>query len=317
MYEAAIVPPRWLGDLVMAVPAMRAIVRAESGPVALVGGTMLTEMLPWLGLEGAEAVSEIPKVRRCWLLRHSPRLALAARRRCKETIGSTHRLGWLLLTRAIRPRVDMRREHHRRYYLDLVRQAGIAAPEDEAPVLTPPPGAEEAGRAILARAGLKGMRVIAAAPGAQYGPAKQYPAPSFAHALGLLVEKGFAVALLGTAGEGKLAEAIAARLAKGKAANLAGKTTLHEALCVLAAAEGLVCNDSGLMHAAAALGKPTIAVFGATDPARTAPAGPKVRVLFRPAACSPCLKRRCTTLGQPCMSNVLPEEVAAAMEALL
>jgi len=99
--------------------------------------------------------------------------------------------------------------------------------------------------------------------------------------------------------------------------NAAGETSLRQALQLLTASRILLSNDSGLMHIAAGMQKPTVAIFGATDPARTAPSGSRVRLLYHPANCSPCLKRECLVPGQPCMVNVLPENVRDACFEML
>ena len=93
--------------------------------------------------------------------------------------------------------------------------------------------------------------------------------------------------------------------------NAAGDTRLADALQLIGAAQLMLCNDSGLMHVAAGLGIPTVTPFGATDPQRTSPSGPKVSILYQPAACSPCLQRECNVSGHPCMGNITPEMLLA------
>jgi len=93
--------------------------------------------------------------------------------------------------------------------------------------------------------------------------------------------------------------------------DLTGKTDLRQALAVLSRLNLLVTNDSGLMHAAAALGVPLVAVFGSTDPAATGPFTPQATVLHRPLPCSPCRRRTCN-LGYPCLTAIGVEEVLAA-----
>jgi heptosyltransferase-2 len=92
---------------------------------------------------------------------------------------------------------------------------------------------------------------------------------------------------------------------------------LGQALALLDRLRLLVTNDSGLMHAAAALGTPTLAVFGSTNPAATSPLGPRVRVVYHPVDCSPCKKPVCPNGDLKCLTAVSPEEVARAAGELL
>jgi len=99
--------------------------------------------------------------------------------------------------------------------------------------------------------------------------------------------------------------------------NMAGVTSLSEALQLISACRLMLCNDSGLMHIAAGLGKPTVTPFGATDPARTSASGPRVRVLYQPADCSPCLRRECSVPGHPCMANITAQMLTDACLTML
>ena len=139
-------------------------------------------------------------------------------------------------------------------------------------------------------------------PGAEYGPAKRWPYfPELAARLDL------PVVALGSAQERALCAALGGR-------NLAGETTLDEALDVLAGAALVVSNDSGLMHLAAALGRPQVALYGSSSPRHTPPLSDKASVLTLGLACSPCFKRECPLKHLKCLRDLPPERVLAALK---
>lgn len=229
----------------------------------------------------------------------------------------------LLLSHAVPRTQEARAAHQSSYYLHIL--AGVGLPVGEPPPGGVPPrlhltpedarAAEELLRAEgLAEAG----PLLGLAPGAAFGPAKCWPAERFATAAADLLERGFkAVVLLGSAGEAPACAAVAAGLAGRRVLNLAGRTGLGPALAIIARLGLMLSNDSGLMHAAAALEVPTVAVFGSTEPRATAPLGPKVAVVRRPVECSPCLKPECPRGDMICFTEVTPEMVTGAALGLL
>jgi heptosyltransferase-2 len=155
------------------------------------------------------------------------------------------------------------------------------------------------------------------APGAEYGPAKCWPATHYAElARSLCSAHGLPVLLLGSAKERALCESIAA-LAPGACRVLAGKTSLHDAMALIAASRGVVSNDSGLMHVAAAFGVPQVAVFGSTSPEHTPPLNPQAKVVWLKHEigldCSPCFDRTCRFGHTRCLVEVTPQRVEAAL----
>ncbi len=141
---------------------------------------------------------------------------------------------------------------------------------------------------------LTGEDCVVFHPGSAYGPAKRWPARHFAR-LGtrLIEETDLDVAVLGVDDERELAEEILADLPPERTRNLAGRTDLSEAMGVLGEASACVANDSGLMHLAAALGTPTVGLFGSSDPELTAPLGDRATVMYEGVSCSPCFEARC------------------------
>jgi heptosyltransferase-2 len=170
-----------------------------------------------------------------------------------------------------------------------------------------------------ARLGLDRLRPIAAfCPGAEYGPAKRWPARHFAGLARNLARRGYAVWLIGSIKDAELGEEIRA-LSRGACANLCGKTDLAAAIDLIGCAKLVVSNDSGLMHVAAALGKPLIALYGSSSPAHTPPLSSQpglARIVKIDIECSPCFARECPLGHFKCMNDLLPARVLAEIDAL-
>lgn len=155
------------------------------------------------------------------------------------------------------------------------------------------------------------------APGAEYGPAKRWPVEHFSDvARGL----NLPVVLLGSAKEAATCEDIASPVntqQAGKCINLAGKTSLAHAFAAIAAAKSIVSNDSGLMHVAAAFGRPQVALFGSSSPLHTPPLNSQATVLWLkndpayqpPLTCAPCFQRECPMGHTRCLVDLRPERV--------
>ncbi len=176
-------------------------------------------------------------------------------------------------------------------------------------------------RAATQAAGVERDGYFAFAPGAEYGPAKCWPAAHYAElARSLHAAHGMPIVLLGSPKEAALCEAIAAE-APGACRVLAGKTSLLDAMALIAASRGMVSNDSGLMHVAAAFGLPQVAVFGSTSPEHTPPLNPKARVLWLKDEleldCMPCFDRTCRYGHYRCLVEVAPGRVEQALEQSL
>lgn len=167
---------------------------------------------------------------------------------------------------------------------------------------------------LLARLGLNtGKPAVAFCPGAEYGPAKRWPEAHFSALARMLAERGYAVWLVGSPKDHAVAETIA----QGAAAtciNLCGKTDIAEAADLLAAARLVVTNDSGLMHIAAAVGRPVIALYGSSAPQFTPPLSNDARILSLSIECSPCFKRECPLGHFKCLNDLSPERVFAAID---
>ncbi|MCL2525001.1 MAG: lipopolysaccharide heptosyltransferase II [Betaproteobacteria bacterium] len=159
----------------------------------------------------------------------------------------------------------------------------------------------------------KPPRIVAFCPGAEYGPAKRWPAAHFAVLAQALAAQGRAVWLFGSAKDQAVAEEIS-RLAPGCCRNLCGGTSLGQAVDLLALAELVVCNDSGLMHVAAALDRPIVALYGSSSPGFTPPLSGQADILSLRLPCSPCFERQCPLGHLDCLNLLTPQQVLAAIE---
>jgi heptosyltransferase-2 len=178
------------------------------------------------------------------------------------------------------------------------------------PVLTI---SEDSRAAALAKLGLSTDKpMIAICPGAEYGPAKRWPAVHAAELAKQLIADGAQVWLFGSGKDNEICADIA-RLAP-QVVNLAGKTSLAEAIDLLSLSHVAVCNDSGLMHVVAALGRPLVAVFGSSSPSFTPPLTLKAKIVTLDLECSPCFERVCPLGHMDCLNKLTPDRVMKALK---
>jgi heptosyltransferase-2 len=235
--------------------------------------------------------------------------------------GIPHRAGYdtdargALLTDAVPVNGKVKKGHQVDYYRAMT--AGLGFPSaPSAPVLPLPAGRREEAERILNARGLKGERpLIGFAPGAAYGPAKQWFPERFA-ALGdrFSREWGARLLIFGSPADRETAARLK-RSARSEMTDFTGETALGQAIGLIARCRLFVSNDSGLMHVAAALGVPVVAIFGSTDPAKTGPLAKNSRVVCRPLPCAPCLKPRCPGKRE-CLEEITVDEVYAAARGL-
>ncbi|QLF94144.1 lipopolysaccharide heptosyltransferase II [Pseudomonas sp. ABC1] len=219
---------------------------------------------------------------------------------------------------------DLRTLDKQRYPLMIERFMALAfEPGAELPKPYPNPHLriEPASReAALARFGLTLDRpVLALCPGAEFGESKRWPAEYFAEVAEGRVREGWQVWLFGSKNDHPVGESIRERLIPGlreEVTNLAGETSLAEAIDLLSCAAAVVSNDSGLMHVAAALQRPLVAVYGSTSPAFTPPLAEEVEVVRLGLECSPCFERTCRYGHNNCMRELKPQAVAQALDRL-
>lgn len=154
--------------------------------------------------------------------------------------------------------------------------------------------------------------ILALCPGAEFGPAKRWPETHYAAIANEKLQAGWQVWLFGSPKDQVVAEQIM-QLTQQRCMDLTGKTKLEEAIDLLSFANAVVSNDSGLMHIAAALQKPLIAVYGPTTPAFTPPLNQQAKVLMLALDCQPCFQRACPLQHHHCMLELQPQQVLDAM----
>lgn len=170
-------------------------------------------------------------------------------------------------------------------------------------------------KALLGQTGLVWKQFVALMPGAEFGPAKRWPSAQYAGLARTMMAKGLAVALLGSKNDAEVTAEIAA-LAPGSI-DLAGRTRLEDAIDLIAAAKLAVANDSGLMHVAAAVQTPILAVYGSTSPRNTPPLSDSRELVWLGLPCSPCHQKICPLGHLDCLNKMDVPMVEAAAQRLL
>ncbi|XZG69587.1 lipopolysaccharide heptosyltransferase II [Chitinibacteraceae bacterium HSL-7] len=332
MKQILIVAPAWVGDAVMAQPLYR----------------VLAERYPGVAIDVLAPSWTRPLHARMREIRHAidapfghGELALKARwalgRELSKTgydqvillpnslksalvpffAGIRTRTGWLgesrygllndwrRLDKTALPRMVQR-------FVALGADADAPLPDFTPPELVVDPAST---RAVMQRLGLDTSKpVLALCPGAEYGPAKRWPARHAGQLASDYLARGWQVWLLGSNKDHDICRDIAA-IAPG-VANLAGQTALADAIDLMAAADAVVCNDSGLMHVAAALGRPLVATYGSSSPIFTPPLSERARVVSLELSCSPCFKRECPLGHLDCLEKLEPARIAAEIDDL-
>jgi heptosyltransferase II len=331
-----VLTPNWLGDAVMALPAVAAV-RHHCASATLVVAARTSTAALFRMVAGVDAVISLD-VRGGWpgasawraealalsaahadaalLLPNSFRSAWTVRRAgILERWGFAADLRGPLLTRAVRkPRGRM---HQSDYYLSLVSALGMAPAGGPARIVVPPEASRRAAD-LLARHGVGDDAVVVGmAPGAAYGRAKQWPPERFGRLARLLHERRGVVSVLVGA---RADRAAGDEIAPGPhLVDLIGQTDLPLLAGLMARFRAFVSNDSGAMHMAAAVGLPVTAIFGSTDERATAPLGPATgaapahEILTCDVWCRPCMLRECP-IDHRCMTGIEPERVSEAVE---
>jgi heptosyltransferase-2 len=330
MRRVLVLSPNWLGDAVMALPAVasirrhfrsaRLIVAARRSVADLFNMTTDVDEVVVLGKDAIETL-RAQHADAAILLPNSFNSAwLVTRAGVVERWGYAADFRRLMLTRAVaRPRRSM---HQAEYYQHLVRELGIETGPLE-PSLTTPDDAIVGARMLLnSRAWDESRPLVAVAPGAAYGTAKRWLPEHYATLLTSLVKMGAQCVLVGSAGDVETTEWIQRMVPDAQrkhVLDLTGVTSLSLLVGVVAIAKAFVSNDSGAMHLASAVGVPVTAVFGPTREYETRPlprAGARAEVLFHPVWCRPCMLRECP-IDHRCMKGLSPDRVFATVRELM
>lgn len=173
----------------------------------------------------------------------------------------------------------------------------------------------------MSRLGLSTLKpIIGLCPGAEFGPAKRWPDKYYAEVAKTLIEKGQQIWLFGSAKDKVVTSAIRNALPKelqNSCFDLAGETSLIDAVDLLAACHTVVCNDSGLMHVSAAVGCNIVAIYGSSSPKYTPPLADNVEIIHTDIECRPCFKRECPLKHLDCLNKLLPDLVMAAVNKFI
>ena len=337
MLRTLVISPNWIGDAVMAQPLLRRLKELHPDrPIDVLAPTWVAPV--WQAMREVDTVLDAP-------FKHG-KLQLAERRAYAKmlkargyadsyVLPNTLKFALIPWLAGIPKRVGYKGEM--RYGLvNVMHHDDKAAPRPmaqfyaaltDAPVRhLPRPGKlpepvmwvdEAQARAALARLDLPAGRYVAFAPGAEFGPAKRWPAAYFAElARTIRAERpDVGILLMGSPKDRAVCEEITAVVPE--AHNLAGATSLSEAIALISRAAAVVTNDSGLMHIGAALRRPVVAIYGPTDPRHTPPLSELAKVLWLHIECSPCQQRECPLGHQNCMKQIAPAAVWQPLQPML
>jgi heptosyltransferase-2 len=329
MIEAGVVLvrlPNWLGDTVMALPALHGLRAARPGVcvvavgrwASLLAGQGVADALvpyPLASGDRRRLAASLRAMRPdgAVLLPNSFESALAAR-----LWGARMRLGYdtdlrrALLTHAVP--LPSPRLHQVDEYRGLLESAGVGVPEtDPAWCLAEDAAADAAVSALLDECGISGgARAVGLHLGAAFGSSKQWPAAAFAEVASRLRERGLRPILLGSPADAEMAGAVST-CAGWAIPSLVARDRLELLPRLLARLACLVSSDTGVAHLAAAVGTPTVTLFGPTDPRLTAPRSRAARRVDGRAPCAPCFLPRCP-IDHVCMRYITAASVAEAVE---
>lgn len=332
--------PNWVGDVVMAVPALRklrrvlpdaqlTVVSRSGGAGILTGADFVDDVL----ISDRAGLTSVWEQVRQWRRRKFD-LAIIFRNafeaaaisflsRVPARIGyRTDRRGALLTHSLLLP--EWRDERHESfYYLNIIAELerllyGTSLIEKTEPrfdVRVSEDRKQKAFDLLLEQGGRMNAPLALLCPGSINSRAKRWPAERYAALADRLVESGANVALIGSPGELDVTQEVC-KHAQRQLLVLTGKTTVAEAAALISIAEVLITNDTGPAHIGAALDTPTLVIFGPTNPLTTYPLSPNAEIIRHPPDCAPCMLRDCP-IDHRCMTAITPEEVFARANALM
>ncbi len=337
MGHILIVAPNWIGDAVLSLPVIDEAGRLwPNSEITVLARTavariLLTrkpavKVLEYARGGGISRIALLLRVGR-QLRRKRFQLALLLPNSLSSALmvwlaGIPQRVGYAtdgrgsLLSHKIRSRRKERGLHQVDYYIHLLHSLG-ARRVDRTPSLQLDSRTVERASLFLRELGVdKDERIVGVHPGAAYGEAKRWFPERFASVLERLQKPGRRFLLFGGPGEEWLAQEIDSKV-RQPAINLAGKTSVEEVLGLISQCDLFLSNDSGLMHVAAAFGIPQVALFGSTDPQKTAPLNDWAVVIHpKEVSCTPCFKSECPE-DLKCMQAITVDQVVTAAEGLL
>jgi len=332
-----VIGPAWIGDMVMAQAMFEQLQQERGCQIDVLAPAWCRPLL-----------ARMPQVSRAldWPFAHgelrlSARLGFGRSLRSAQytqaiVLPNSFKSALPLLTAAIARRTgwrgearglllnDCRRLDRQRYPLMVQRFVALAlAPDQPLPVPFPRPQLRVDPLQLEAAVTQFGISLdrplLAFCPGAEFGDAKRWPPEHFARLGQWHIEQGWQVCLLGSAADSRITQTIRNAMPKAlqlHCHDLAGATRLEQAIDLLSCAAMVVSNDSGLMHVAAALNRPLVAIYGSTTSDFTPPLADAVRILSSDISCRPCFKRQCPLKHKRCLTEISPEHVRASMISL-
>ena len=322
----------WIGDAIMTLPAVKTI--RVNFPKARI--TVLAQ--PWVadifsanpcvdqvlhyhkktnhaGLTGMWRLSRELATHRfdlAILLQNAFEAALLARLAGIPLVAGYNRdARGVLLSHAVPVTQEIKNKHQVFYYQHLMKALGLTPAENTLHVVLADSDTSWAKEFVSQLP----KPIIGLNPGAAYGPAKCWPAERYGEVAQKVVQQfGGSVLVFGTQADRQAAAII--EKAAGRVNDLTGRTTLAQAMALIGECHSFVTNDSGLMHVAAAMNTPTVAIFGSTDPVATGPFSERSVVVRKELVCSPCFKTHCQG-DFSCMRQILVEDVYTQVEQQL
>jgi len=332
----AVRAPNWLGDAVLAIPAVKALTgESRRGRVVVLASASSAQVFsripgtltfniktPGSGLagsarsliDGSAVLRRLAPVMVFSLTRSLSSAVLCFLGRVPRRVGFRRAAGaWLYTDRVNEP--GSSKEHLVDTYCRLVESVGLAV-ETRTPSIQPSAEDRTNGEDVLRRQGLSQGGFICLFPGARYGPSKRWESSRFALLGDTAAAKfGLDVVILGGREDRQSCEAVAEGMTKTNV-NLCGTLDFSALVGTLGLSAAVVANDSGGMHLGAALGVPVVGLFFSTDPEWTGPLSRNSAVIYKRAECSPCFKRDCRR-GSVCTRTITVEDVTTELERVL
>ncbi len=344
MHGILIIAPNWIGDAVMTQPLISnikeqypesnidvlasnwvaPIYRACSEVHEVIEAKFEHKQLQWDLRKQLAKKLAVKKYQACFVLPNSFKSALIPwLANIPFRIGYRGELRFGLINLPLDNPSKINRPPMVEHYLALSQLLGkdqaLAISNSPTPKLNVSPIANQSVRAKLQSAKIDPENIYVMCPGAEYGPTKRWPTSHFAELAQRLIARNpnNQIILLGSKSDHALAQEIHSQAKQDDHIhNWCGNTSLDEAIALIGLSKAVISNDSGLMHIAAALKTPQVAIFGSSDPAHTPPLSDKAKVIWLNLTCSPCHKRECPLGHLNCLNDILPEQVFATLNTL-
>ncbi|NBV00249.1 MAG: lipopolysaccharide heptosyltransferase II [Burkholderiaceae bacterium] len=336
MKRILIIAPNWIGDAVMIEPLIRALhLKSPESSIDvlatpwvasvmrfiplvndIIQAPLLHGKLQWKERRQLATQLETNNYHEAYVLPNSFKSALIPwLANIPKRIGYLGEWRWGLLNQTLSNPSRQNRPPMHQHYLALAGQE--LSPEESKPRLICKDVMKSRARDYAKTLqNHEGLYIFC--PGAEYGPAKQWPSSHYAELAKALSERqrNATILILGSNKEKALGDEIVLRSQTDRIINLCGKTSLDDAVSLISVSQGVVSNDSGLMHIAAALGIPQVAIFGSSDPRHTPPLSNLAKIHWLKLDCSPCFKRTCPLGHYRCLVDIQPQTVLNSLEII-